>query len=113
MQIISEPVQLMQLWHNRQTDLEELLKIVIDVRREVIAVDAEMHADLEIELLADGSQQEDLWGANIYSHQDAGNRLEFTSFINIRPGQGNRSMEIISTDIRDRIVEIVNRLLIL
>ena len=38
--------------------------VVVD--RELMAVDAELHADLESLLLEDGSQQKLLWGINLY-----------------------------------------------
>ena len=39
-----------------------LIKIVVDVRRRVLAGGGEMHADCESLLLAEGSEQDDLWG---------------------------------------------------
>ena len=45
-------------------DWEVLIKVVVDTRREILTGGGEMHADGEAMLLADGSQQEDLWGAN-------------------------------------------------
>lgn len=43
-----------------------LIKIVVDVRRRVLAGGGEMHADCEAVLLEHGSEQDDLWGANWY-----------------------------------------------
>ena len=40
-----------------------LIKVVVDVRREVMTGGGEMHADGEALLLDDGSKQADLWGA--------------------------------------------------
>jgi len=111
MKTIRTPVSLNELWINREVDFEELVKIVIDVQKGILAADAEMHADLEKELLDAGSRPQDLWGANIYPTREYANRLEFTSFIKIRPGQGNNSMEVINIDIQNRISEIVNRLI--
>lgn len=44
----------------------ELVKAVVDIKKEVIVVDAPMHADEEKELLDRGSNQDDLWGINLY-----------------------------------------------
>jgi len=71
-----------------------MVKLVVDVRRNVVAVGGELHADAEQVLLAAGSRQADLWGANYYPARGREACLEFTALINIRPGQGNRSMEI-------------------
>ncbi len=112
MQIISQPTSLQKIWENRTTDFVEVLKIVVDINKKIVAVDAEMHADIEELLLENGSEQQYLWGANIYPFKDGKNFIEFTSFINIRPSLGNRSMEVTDNEIREKINQIVNRLLI-
>ena len=89
----------------------DMVKYVVDLRREVGAVGGELHADAEHLLLEDGSRQEDLWGANYYPGRGPEACIEFTSLINIRPSQGNRSMEIEDAEIRDRIRELSYRLL--
>jgi hypothetical protein len=44
----------------------DMVKGVVDLRRGALLLDADMHADQEAELLADGSAQADLWGINLY-----------------------------------------------
>ena len=85
-----------------------LVKIVVDIRRHVVAGGGEMHADCEALLLAEGSEQDDLWGANWYPAEQ---RIEFESLINIRPRLGNRSIVIQSQEIR-REVEAITRALL-
>ena len=87
------------------------MKIVVDIKRRVLAIDADMHADLEEILLEDGSKQKDLWGANIYPQKSDEDFLEYTSFINIRPSDDNKDMEVMDPDIRFAIKEIVNNLI--
>ena len=111
MQIIKEPVSLIEIWEARNTVFEEVLKIVVDINKNIIAVDAEMHADLEQLLLMDGSLQYSLWGANIYPLRKRDDQLEFTSLINIRPAMGNRSMEVLDPGIRNKMALIVSNLL--
>lgn len=82
---------------------EDMVKYVADLRRGVIAIGGEMHADAEAVLLADGSSQIDLWGANYYPGRGPEECIEFTSLINIRPAEGNRSMEIQSSELRERV----------
>lgn len=48
------------------TRFDDLVKGVVDVRRETMLIDADMHADQEAVLLAEGSAQADLWGINLY-----------------------------------------------
>ena len=112
MQIISKPTPLLFLWDKREIDFVEMMKIVVDIRQEILAIDADMHADLETLLLENGSQQQDLWGANIYPLKDPGDQIEFTSFINIRPSQGNRGMEVNDSSTRASIRTIIGKLLV-
>lgn len=111
MEIITQPASLQQLWENRIIDFSEMMKVVVDVDRGILAIDGDMHADLESLLLEDDSDQENLWGANIYPLKNDNDFLEFTSFINIRPSHGNRSMEVTDIGIREKIKEIVKKLL--
>ena len=95
-----EPAELRRL-----VDLffEDMVKCVVDVERGVVAVGGEMHADAEQALLEDGSRQADLWGANYYPGRGSDECIEYTALINIRPAQGNRSMEIQDPAVRDRV----------
>jgi len=111
MKIIERPIPLIRIWEERETAFEEILKIVVDIELNVIAVDAEMHADLEQILLKKGSAQQNLWGANVYPLRSGKDRLEYTSLINIRPAIGNRSMEVTDPKIRKKIRSIVKDLL--
>jgi hypothetical protein len=89
----------------------DMVKYVVDVGRRVIAVGGELHADAEQILLEAGSRQADLWGANFYPGRPAEERIEYTSLINIRPAQGNRSMEVMDSALRRTIREITFELL--
>jgi len=88
------------------------VKAVVDVRRELMALGGELHADEEALLIDDGSQQADLWGINIYPDRSPGERVEFDSMINVRPAQGNRSRSIEDPGMQSRIQEIVSRLVV-
>ncbi len=85
---------------------EDMVKYVVDVARGVIAVGGEMHADAEQVLLDDGSTQADLWGATYYPGRGRELCVEYTALINIRPAQGNRSMEIQDPAVRQRVREL-------
>jgi hypothetical protein len=90
---------------------EDMVKYVVDVARSVVAAGGEMHADGEQALLEDGSRQADLWGANYYPGRGREECIEYTSLINIRPAQGNRSMEIQDPALRERVRELTYALL--
>ena len=54
------------------------MKAVVDVKQEIIVIDAELHADEEELLLDQGSRQEDLWGINLYPHLPEDDLLSLT-----------------------------------
>lgn len=89
----------------------DMVKYVADTKRGVVAVGGELHADAEELLLSSGSQQSDVWGANYYPGRGREECIEFTSLINIRPSQGNPSMEIQDSETRERLREITHRVL--
>lgn len=84
-----------------------LVKAVVDVDRELVALDAELHSDLEALLLEDGSKQKSLWGINLYPEIQGADFIEFDSMINMRPSQGNRSRGVDDEVMRQRIIEVV------
>ena len=88
----------------------DMVKFVVDVHTRKIAIGGAMHVDAEAELLGAGSQQEHLWGGNYHPGTSPEGCVEYTSLINIRPAQGNRSMEVQDPSIRRRMLEIVHKL---
>ena len=82
------------------------IKLAVDVERAMLAGGGELHADCEQALLEAGSRQEDIWGAD----WDLAGEVRFESLINIRPRQGNRSLEIQSSELRERVERIVRRI---
>jgi hypothetical protein len=90
-----------------ESHFEDMVKFVVDVERGVAAVGGELHADEKAIRLERGSRQEDLWGANYYPGRGEEGCLEYTSLINIRPAQSNRSMVIEDEPTRARVREIV------
>ena len=86
-----------------QDGFRDMVKFVTDVERGVIALGGELHADAEQVLIEDGSQPENLWGANYYPGKGREDCIEFTSLINIRPARDNPGMEVADPTIRERI----------
>ena len=80
------------------------LKAVADVSRGIFAADCDLHVDCAEELLQDGSLAADIWGFNIYPD----GHLDYISLINIRPANGNRTMDVQSQAIRARVADIVS-----
>lgn len=84
------------------------VKLAVDVRREILAGGGAMHADCEAALLEDGSQQEDVWGAD---WNPTTQQVTFESLINIRPRQNNPALEVLDPDLRQQIARLVQELL--
>lgn len=89
----------------------DMVKYVVDVARGIAAIGGEMHADQEAVLLDDGSRQADLWGANYHPGRGEEGCIEYTSLINIRPAQGNRSMEVEDAEIKSRVRAVTHDLI--
>ena len=107
MKILSEEIRKADLIESDVVFGGEMVKGVVDVEQGLLAIDAEMHADLEKLLLENGSSQENLWGINLYPEFSDEDFVEFDSMINIRPRQNNRSRYVEDEAIRNRIIEVV------
>jgi hypothetical protein len=90
---------------------DDMVKYVVDVEQQLIAIGGEMHADAEQVLLDTGSRQADLWGANYYPGRGPQGCIEYTSLINIRPATGNRGMELLDPALREKLRAITFALL--
>jgi len=102
-----DPISLDELRRLAAGRFGELVKAVVDLERGIMIVDADLHADQEAELLAEGSQQRDVWGINLYPDLPESDWLEFDSMINLRPSFGNRSRGVDDPVIRERITRLV------
>ncbi|MCJ7829624.1 DUF5674 family protein [Patescibacteria group bacterium] len=88
-----------------------LIKAVVDIDKEIMAVDGELHSDEEALLLEKKSKQENLWGINLYPEIKDDDWIEFDSMINLRPSLKNFSRGIDNPNIREKIIKIVNKLI--
>jgi hypothetical protein len=88
--------------------LGSYIKLAVDIRRGILTGGGTLHADCESILIEDGSQQEDIWGANWIPTSQ---QVTFESLINIRPRQNNPSVDILDPIIRQRVSEITHQLL--
>lgn len=108
MKILQETVTVDELKSIAANTFGDLVKAVVDVRLGVLALDAELHSDLEALLIEMDSRQEDLWGINFYPDLPGEDFIEFDSMINVRPSQGNATRGVDDPKVRSRIVEIVD-----
>ena len=88
---------------------ENMVKAVVDIGKKLIAIDAEMHVDLEQMLLENGSAQKNLYGFNIYFDGD----IEYDSMINPprnrEAGYPRVGRYVADPEARERIQEIVKK----
>lgn len=108
MQLIDNNISVLDLRNLASHMFGNLVKAVVDIKNKKIAIDAELHADLEAYLLDQGSDQQDLWGINLHpDNYQSENFVEFDSMINIRPNQNNPSRSVLDPKIQNQIRLIV------
>ena len=110
MKIIRDTITFDELNEMAGKSFGQLVKAVVDIEKEIMVVDAELHADQEALLLEEGSDQNNLWGINLYPREEGERFIEFDSMINLRPSQGNRSRGVEDQEIRRRIISLINKL---
>jgi hypothetical protein len=103
MKILKTPITIEELRRIAKDTFGDMVKAVIDINREIVAIDAELHSDLEALLLENGSEQDDIWGVNFYPDIEGDDFIEFDSMINLRPSRGNKTSGVDSEDIRSKI----------
>ncbi len=109
--LIDSPINKASILSNQNHFFKTMIKAVVDIDKKIIALDAELHADLQNLLMQERSKQEHLWGINLFLDKGKRGWIEYTALINIRPSMGNRSMEVESPDVQQQITEIVYRLI--
>lgn len=88
--------------------LESYIKLAVDIEKKILAGGGILHADCEAVLLENGSNQENVWGADWLPFTQ---EVTFESLINIRPRQNNFGLEIEDEDLRSKIGKIVRNLM--
>ena len=108
---IADSITLPELKQMAETQFGSLVKAVVDIEKNIMAVGGEMHADEEAHLINEGSKHQNLWGINIYPELTMPDRIEFSSMINIRPYMENRSRGVENPDTQKKIISIVSKLI--
>lgn len=111
MRIISQPISVQELESEAQKLFGDMVKAVVDIEQNIMAINGELHADEEALLIENGSRQKNLWGINLYPELFGQEEwLEFDSMINLRPSGGNNSRGVDDPKIQQKIREVVNQL---
>jgi hypothetical protein len=111
MLILNTPISRATLKEYAAHTFGDMIKCVADVEKGLLAIDADLHADLERMLLENGSQLTFLWGFNLYPDEMGDDFIEFDSLINIRSWQGNPSRDVLDQDVRKKITTIVDKMI--
>ncbi len=89
---------------------EDMVKGVVDIQRGLLAINAELHSDLEKFLLDNGSDNKNLYGINILLDDY---EIEFDSLINPprnrEAGFPRAGRDVADPVAREKIVEVVNQ----
>jgi len=112
MKIISSPISIKELQEIAKKKFGNLIKAVVDIEKEIMAIDGDFHADEERLLLENGSKQINLWGINLYPELIDEDFIEYDSIINLRPSFGNKTRGVDDQKIREKIKKIVQKLVI-
>lgn len=110
--IIKEPVGLDTVAEIAKEFYGEMIKGVADIEREIIALGGEWHRDAREVLLKDGSSKENTWGFRFYLDRPKESDIEYVSHINIRPTEGNHDIYIEDPGIRERVKDLVDKLIL-
>src|SRR3989344_2940578 len=90
---------------------EIMVKIAVDIEKEICAVGGEWHSFGQEVLVNEGkSDGSKVWGANFYPYEKGAKRIEYISLINIKPAAGNRSIMIEDGEGRKKVKEIAEKL---
>ena len=112
MEILNKPIKkadLLNCANWMETIDGTMVKAVVDINREILGIDSELHADIEQAFLNSGSEQDDIWGINLYPEKEGDEMVEFDSMINIRPRMHNRTRYVEDEEIRAKIIEVVRK----
>jgi len=110
--IVKDLIDRQELITIANEEFGDIVKVVVDVEKGIMAVGGELHADEEIMLMEkEGSRREHLWGINIYPKKPDEDWIEFDSMINIKPSLGNRSRNVENKDVQQKIKKIVANLI--
>lgn len=109
--IIKNSIQKAELHDIAKEVFGDLVKAVVDLEHEIMAVGGELHADEELLLVEqEGAQREYTWGINLYPDNAGDDFIEFDSMINLKPAFGNRTRGVDNEEVQEKIRNIVNKL---
>lgn len=112
-EIVKKPVSRKYFKKFLDRPFKDVVKFVVDVKKEIIAFGGELHSDAQELLINNGSNAKDLWGGNLFFSEDEKKYIiEYSSLINIKPSQNNFAMDIEDKKTRMRIEKVLKKIII-
>jgi hypothetical protein len=112
MKIVEDKITIEELKEMSKKMFGNLVKAVVDIEKEIMVVDGELHAEEQGMLLENGSRYENTWGINIYPEMvDKENWIEFDSMINLKPLLNHKTRGVEDKNTQEKIIQIVNKLI--
>lgn len=110
--IIKNSIPKAELKHIASERYGDMVKAVVDLEHEIMAVGGEFHADEELVLIEqEGAHREFTWGINLYPDNTGEDFIEYDSMINLKPTFGNRTRNVDNPEIREKISTVVKKLI--
>lgn len=112
MKIVKDEISISELKEMAKKMHDNLVKAMVDVEKEIMAVDAGLHADLmEFLIEKENSEPKDVWGINIFPDKAGDDLIEFDSMMNVKPAFNNKTRGVDDENTRKKITDIVNKLI--
>lgn len=112
MKIIKDKINVLELKEMAEKMFGSLVKAMVDIEKEIMAVDAPLHSDLmELLIEQEKSEPKNLWGINIHPDKTGEDFIEFDSMMNLKPALGNKTRGVEDSAIREKITTIVAQLI--
>lgn len=109
--IVKEKISREELRALAHEQYGDIIKAVVDVDQAIMGVGGELHVDIQSLLIEKESSRGDTtWGVNLYLGKTGDDFIEFDSMINLKPLLGNRSRGVEDAKIREKVREVVERL---
>lgn len=111
--IIEKPITKTELKKIAEERFGDLVKGAVDIEKEIMVLGGELHFD-EAVLLNEQfqSKSNNIWGINLYPDKSGDDMIEFDSMVNLKPALGNRTRSIESSVIREKIKNIIKKLIL-
>ncbi len=111
-EIIKEKIDKEYLKKFLDNPFKEVVKFVVDIEQNIIALGGELHSDAAELLIKQGSDNRNLWGGNLYPlKQERNDKVEYISLINIKPSQNSFSMDIKNKEIIMKVDQVIEKII--